>query len=57
MANDDEFLRATLPALDLVHNLVLAVVAGGLLAGQDDAGQPAVIAAAVASYRTGHLDK
>jgi Putative zinc-finger len=35
---------------------VLAVVAGGLLARQDGAGQPAVIAAAVASYRTGHLE-
>ena len=35
---------------------VLAVVAGGLLARQGDAGQPAVIAAAVAGYRTGHLD-
>jgi len=35
---------------------VLAVVAGGLLARQGDDGQPAVIAAAVASYRTGHLD-
>jgi Putative zinc-finger len=35
---------------------VLAVVAGGLLARQGDAGQPAVIAAAVASYRTGHLE-
>jgi hypothetical protein len=35
---------------------VLAVVAGGLLVRHDDAGQPAVIAAAVASYRTGHLD-
>jgi hypothetical protein len=34
----------------------LAVVAGGLLARQQGAGQPAVIAAAVASYRTGHLD-
>ena len=33
---------------------VLAVVAGGLLARQG--GQPAVITAAVASYRTGHLD-
>jgi hypothetical protein len=32
------------------------VVAGGLLARQGDTGQPAVIAAAVASYRTGHLD-
>jgi hypothetical protein len=35
---------------------VLAVVAAGLLARQGDTGQPAVIAAAVASYRTGHLD-
>ena len=35
---------------------VVAVVAGGLLARQGDAGQPAVIAAAVASYQTGHLD-
>jgi hypothetical protein len=35
---------------------VLAVVAGGFLARQGDAGQPAVIAAAVASYRTGQLD-
>ena len=35
---------------------VVAVVAGGLLARQGDASQPAVIAAAVASYRTGHLD-
>jgi hypothetical protein len=35
---------------------VLAVVAGALLARQDDTRQPAVIAAAVASYRTGHLD-
>ena len=35
---------------------VLAVVAGGLLARQRDPAQPAVIAAAVASYRTGHLD-
>ena len=32
------------------------MVAGGLLARQGDDGQPAVIAAAVASYRTGHLD-
>jgi anti-sigma factor RsiW len=39
-----------------VAAMVLAVVAGGLLARQDDAGQPAVIAAAVASYRTGQLD-
>jgi anti-sigma factor RsiW len=35
---------------------VLAVVAGGLLVRQGVPGQPAVIAAAVASYRTGHLD-
>jgi anti-sigma factor RsiW len=35
---------------------VVAVVAGGLLARQGDTGQPAVIAAAVASYQTGHLD-
>ena len=35
---------------------VVAVVAGGLLARQGDASQPAVIAAAVASYQTGHLD-
>jgi hypothetical protein len=35
---------------------VLAVVAGGLLVRHDAAGQPAVIAAAAASYRTGHLD-
>jgi hypothetical protein len=35
---------------------VLAVVAGSILAGQRPAGQPAVIAAAVASYRTGGLD-
>jgi hypothetical protein len=35
---------------------VLAVVAVGLLARQDNTGQPAVIAAAVASYRTGHLN-
>jgi Putative zinc-finger len=36
---------------------VLAVVAGGLLARQQrGAGQPAVIAAAVASYQSGHLD-
>jgi hypothetical protein len=35
---------------------VLAVVAGGFLARQGDAGQPAVIAAAVASYRTGQLE-
>jgi Putative zinc-finger len=35
---------------------VLAVAAGALLARQGDTGQPAVIAAAVASYRTGHLD-
>ena len=35
---------------------VIAVVAGGLLARQGDTGQPAVIAAAVTSYRTGHLD-
>lgn len=35
---------------------VLAVVAGGVLARQQGAGQPAVIAAAVASYRTDHLD-
>jgi Putative zinc-finger len=35
---------------------VLAVVVGGLLARQDDVGQPAVIAAAVASYRSGQLD-
>ena len=34
----------------------LAVLAGSLLVRQDDAGQPAVIAAAVASYRTGSLD-
>jgi Putative zinc-finger len=36
--------------------VVLAVVAGGLLARQGAHGQPAVIAAAVASYRTGQLD-
>ena len=35
---------------------VLAVVAVGLLARQDNTGQPAVIAAAVARYRTGHLN-
>jgi anti-sigma factor RsiW len=35
---------------------VLAAVAGGLLARRGDADQPAVIAAAAASYRTGHLD-
>jgi hypothetical protein len=35
---------------------VLAVVAGGLLARQGGEGQPAVIAAAVASYQSGHLD-
>jgi hypothetical protein len=36
--------------------VVLAVVTGSLLARQGGAGQPAVIAAAVASYRTGDLD-
>jgi hypothetical protein len=36
--------------------VVLAVVAGSLLARQGGAGQPAVIAAAVAGYRTGDLD-
>jgi len=36
---------------------VIAVVAGGLLARQGDTGQPVVIAAAVTSYRTGHLDR
>ena len=36
---------------------VLAVVAGSILAAQRPAGQPAVIAAAVASYRTGDLDR
>jgi Putative zinc-finger len=35
---------------------VLAMVAGSILAGQRPAGQPAVIAAAAASYRTGGLD-
>jgi hypothetical protein len=35
---------------------VIAVAAGGLLARQGDTGQPVVIAAAVTSYRTGHLD-
>jgi hypothetical protein len=35
---------------------VLAVVAGSILANRGDAGQPAVITAAVASYRTGDLD-
>ena len=35
---------------------ILAVVAVGLLARQGDADQPAVITAAAASYRTGHLD-
>jgi hypothetical protein len=35
---------------------VLAVAAGALLARQDNPAQPAVIAAAVASYRTGHLN-
>jgi hypothetical protein len=35
---------------------VLAVVAGSILADHGDAGQPAVITAAVASYRTGDLD-
>jgi anti-sigma factor RsiW len=39
-----------------VAAMVLAVVAGGIVAGQRPAGQPAVIAAAVASYRTGGLD-
>jgi hypothetical protein len=34
----------------------LAVVVGGLLANQGGAGQPDVITAAVASYRTGQLD-
>jgi hypothetical protein len=36
--------------------VVLAVVAGGILARQGGPGQPAVIAAAVASYRTGGLE-
>jgi putative zinc finger protein len=35
---------------------VLAMVAVGLLGRQGDADQPAVITAAAASYRTGHLD-
>jgi hypothetical protein len=35
---------------------VLAVVAGTILANRGDAGQPAVITAAAASYRTGDLD-
>jgi Putative zinc-finger len=35
---------------------VIAVVAVGLLARHGDADQPAVITAAAASYRTGHLD-
>jgi putative zinc finger protein len=40
----------------VVAATVLAVVAGTLLARQGGAGQPALIAAAVASYRTGSLD-
>jgi len=39
-----------------VATIVLAAVAGSILANRGDAGQPAVITAAVASYRTGDLD-
>ncbi len=47
--------RRPLAAIAVVA-VVLAVVAGGILARQGGPGQPAVIAAAVASYRTGGLE-
>jgi anti-sigma factor RsiW len=40
----------------VVAATVLALIAGGILAGRRPADQPAVIAAAVASYRTGGLE-
>jgi anti-sigma factor RsiW len=48
--------RRPLAAAVAVAATVLAVVAGSILAAQRPAGQPAVIAAAVTSYRTGDLD-
>jgi hypothetical protein len=48
--------RRPLVAVAVVAVVVLAVVAGGLLARQGAQVQPAVITAAVASYRTGRLD-
>jgi AcrR family transcriptional regulator len=43
-------------AAAVVAAMVLALVAGGILAGTRPGDQPAVIAAAVASYRTGGLE-
>jgi hypothetical protein len=48
--------RRRRPLAAAIAATVLAVVAGGILAAQRPAGQPAVIAAAVTSYRTGDLD-
>jgi hypothetical protein len=48
--------RRRRPLAAAIAATVLAVVAGGILVAQRPAAQPAVIAAAVTSYRTGDMD-
>jgi Putative zinc-finger len=55
-ASRSERRRRRRPLAAVVAVAILAVVAGVFLARQDGPGQPPVIAAAAASYRSGQLD-